>query len=93
MYIDGDRLVVSIDSDLSEVNELCEFVKSRMEYIEVVDFEQEKPSHFGSSALFALLAAMKTTKPELDVPLFAEGGFDLAEMGVLHWRAAWTKSN
>ncbi|GHV58835.1 hypothetical protein FACS1894103_1020 [Campylobacterota bacterium] len=93
MYIDGDRLIISIDSDLNEVNELGEFVKSRMEYIEGVDFEQDKPSHFGSSALFALLAAMKTTKPELDIPLFAAGGFDMAEMGVLYWEAAWIKNN
>ncbi|MDR3347095.1 MAG: hypothetical protein LBN32_00625 [Helicobacteraceae bacterium] len=92
MYIDGDRLVVSIDLDLSEVQELAQFVKDRMDFIEGVDLENTKPNLFGSSALFALLASMKVSKPALDIPLFNPDGFDVGAMGIMHWEVAWTKN-
>lgn len=85
MYIDGDRLVVSIEADLTEVQELSEFVKTRLEFIEGIDFEEEAPTFFGSSALFQLLYSLKKTKPDLQIPLFDTKGFEIEHMGIFRW--------
>jgi hypothetical protein len=93
MYVDGDRLIVSIDSDLAEVREIAEFVKTRLDFIEGVSFEEDKPASFGSSALFGLLAAMKNSKPKLDIALFNPLGFSLGAMGTLYWEGVeWIKN-
>lgn len=93
MYIDGDRLVVSLHSDLLEVQELAAFIKDRLEFIDGIDLEEEHPDEFGSSALFQLLAALKATKPELHIPLFESKGFAMDKMGTFYWGAAWTKND
>ncbi|GHV06730.1 hypothetical protein AGMMS50229_12070 [Campylobacterota bacterium] len=93
MYIDGDRLVVSIDSDLSEVQELFSFIKPRLEFIEGIDIDGGDHDSFMSSSLFGLLASMKVSKPTLDIPLFDDESFTLSGVGKLRWEAPWTKSN
>lgn len=72
MYIDGDRVVVSNQLDLSEVVELTTFIKERLDFISGVDIEEGNLDGFGTSALLALLASLKKTKPDLDIPIFQE---------------------
>lgn len=83
MYIDGDRVVISNQLDLSEVVELAEFVKTRLEFIEGVDIEEENLEDFGTSALFALLASLKKTKPELDIPVLKQ--YKSERFGTFNW--------
>lgn len=86
MYIDGDRVVVSNELDLSEVMEFAQFVKERLDYIDGVDIEEENLENFGTSALFALLASLKKTKPDLDIPILKE--FNSEKFGTFNWSLA-----
>ncbi len=93
MYIDGDRLVVSIEADLNEVQELAAFAKPRLEFIDGIDFEEEAPESFGSSALFQLLASLKKSKPDLEIALFDTKDYTLGQLGIFRWGEAWTKND
>jgi hypothetical protein len=84
MTIDGDVLEIDIDMELDDVMELKNFVKDRLDYIEAIAVEGEK-DEIRTSALFALLFAIKQSKPSLSIPLIDEPTLELGNFGTLNW--------
>ena len=83
MYIDGDRLNISMDLTLDDVVELKKFVESRLDYIEEIGFEDEEEGGFVTAALFQFLASLKKTKPQIRIALI-DAPFDAGAMGTYH---------
>lgn len=85
MYIDGDVLVISAEMDTSDVEELKNFVESRLEFIEEIVFEEEEPATFGSSSIFQLLFAIKKSKPDLKIPVVDNDCSLFKNLGTIKW--------
>lgn len=85
MQFDGDALNLSWDMTLDEVAEAAEFIKSRLEYIEEIDFEDQPRAFAVTSALFALLAAIKKSKPDIRIPLLDGGTASFEGFGTMKW--------
>ncbi|MBE0497191.1 MAG: hypothetical protein IBX45_12305 [Campylobacterales bacterium] len=84
MTIDGDVLEIDTDMALDDVAELANFVKTRLEYIEEIAVLGEKED-VQTSALYALLFAIKRAKPSLNIPLIDAPSLELGTFGTLHW--------
>jgi len=84
MTIDGDILEIELDMEIDDVQELKNFVKTRLEYIEEVKVVGELDS-FSSSSLLQLLHSMKKSKPSLSINIIDED-LTLKSYGVIHWR-------
>jgi hypothetical protein len=84
MYIDGDRLVVPIDTKIEDIDELLDFILPRLEYIEVIDFESQT-SFFETSSFIAFLVSIKKTKPSIKISIFDLKEYDSKEFGKMNW--------
>lgn len=83
MLFDGDVLTIEAEMSLDEIREFEQFVRSRLEYIETIEIEAEKPLQ--SSALLAILISLKRTRPDVKIP-FIDNGKTISEAyGTLHW--------
>ena len=84
MTIDGDVLEIELDMELQDVEELKEFVKTRLEYIEEVKVVGEFDA-FSTASLLQLLYSMKLSKPSLSIKVIDEG-LNLKQFGVVEWQ-------
>lgn len=82
MQFDGDTLTIEPGMSLEELREFEAFVRPRLEYIETIEVEE---GALGSSALLALLASIKRTRPELVIPYLAKGKTTPPGQGRIHW--------
>jgi hypothetical protein len=83
MEFNGDILTVDMDMSMEEIKEFEEFIRSRIDYIEVI--EVEATGALKSSALLAILSSLKKTRPELQIP-FLEARMTTSEVyGKIHW--------
>lgn len=86
MQIDGDRLNISIDLRVDDIEELRKFVEPRLEYIDEVGFEEEGLDDFPvSSSLIAFLISLKKTKPLIKIPFIDSGEYIFSKFGKAHW--------
>jgi hypothetical protein len=83
MQFDGDALTIGLDMSMEEVREFEQFVRPRVEYIEMI--EVEEGGTLKSSALLALLVSLKRTRPELRIPFLERGTTNSNVYGTLHW--------
>ncbi|MDD5053403.1 MAG: hypothetical protein PHO27_11780 [Sulfuricurvum sp.] len=83
MLFDGDALTLSLDMSMEEIREFEAFVRPRLEYIETIEIEGEKP--LKSSALLALLVSLKRSRPELSIPFLDKRKIHMDVYGTLHW--------
>jgi len=85
MEFNGDILTVDINMSLAEIKEFEEFIRPRIDYIEVIEVEES--GALQSSALISLLISLKKTRPELQIP-FLEARMTASEAyGKIHWTA------
>ena len=84
MQIDGDRLNISPDLKIQEIEALRQFVLPRLDYIEEVGFEGNAVLP-DSSALIAFLISLKKTKPSLKIDLVDNGFFDFGKYAKANW--------
>jgi hypothetical protein len=83
MQFDGDALTISLDMSMEEVREFEQFVRPRIEYIEII--EVEEGGTLKVSALLALLVSLKRTRPEISIPFLDKGTCSSDIYGTLHW--------
>jgi hypothetical protein len=83
MEFDGDTLTVDADMSMDEIVEFEEFIRSRIDYVEVIEVEES--GALQSSSLLSLLASLKKTRPELRIPYLENGISDKEEYGKIHW--------
>jgi hypothetical protein len=83
MLFDGDVLTIEAELSLDEIREFEQFVRSRIDYIETIEIDMEKPLQ--SSALLAILISLKRTRPDLKIPLIDNGKTTSEVYGTLHW--------
>ncbi|MEF3191315.1 MAG: hypothetical protein K6347_02010 [Campylobacterales bacterium] len=85
MQFDGDTLNLSPKMTIDEVAAAALFIRDRLDYIEAIGFE-EKPNGFvTTSALLALLASVKKSKPGIRIPLLDEGAAEFGRYGKAYW--------
>ncbi|MCX6051476.1 MAG: hypothetical protein NTZ60_03090 [Campylobacterales bacterium] len=83
MEFNGDVLTLDTDMSMDEIREFEEFIRPRMDYIEVI--EVEETSSLKCSAFISILASLKRTKPELQIH-FLEKGMTISPVyGKIHW--------
>ncbi|MDD5156511.1 hypothetical protein [Sulfurimonas sp.] len=83
MEFNGDELTIELDMSMEEIREFEHFVRSRLEYIELIAVEEG--TTLKSSALLALLVSLKRTKPELKIPFLEQGMSNSSAYGSIHW--------
>ncbi|WP_295020801.1 hypothetical protein [Sulfurimonas sp.] len=83
MEFNGDELTIELDMSMEEIREFEYFVRSRLEYIELIAVEEG--TTLKSSALLALLVSLKRTKPELKIPFLEQGMSNSSAYGSIHW--------
>lgn len=83
MKIDGDVLTIDLNMSMDEVIKFEEFIRPRIEYVEKI--ETEECSILTSSALLSLLASIKKTRPEIEIPFLEKGWSISSEYGTVHW--------
>lgn len=83
MEFNGDVLTIDIDMSMEEIIEFEEFIRSRVDYIETIDVQED--GNLQSSALIALLASLKQTKPELKIPFLEKGKLVSKMYGTINW--------
>ena len=84
MYIDGDRLVIPIDTKIEDIDVLLDFVLPRLDYIEVIDFDSQT-SFFETSSFISFLVSLKKTKPSIKIAMFDKKEYDSLEFGKMNW--------
>ncbi|MDQ1341077.1 MAG: hypothetical protein QG567_2235 [Campylobacterota bacterium] len=92
MIVDGERLIISVDMDLQEVNELKNFIEPRLEYIEEIVLEDDKIV-FMTSSLIQLLVSVKLNKPSIKIPILEEQPYSVEPYGKIYWKLPWTKNS
>lgn len=83
MEFNGDILTIDVDMSMEEIVEFEEFIRPRIEYIEIIEVEAENA--LNSSALIALLVSLKKTKPELKIPFLEKRSLVSQKYGTIHW--------
>lgn len=83
MQFDRDVLTIGLEMTMEEIREFEQFIRPRIEYIERI--EAEAGSVLRSSALLALLASLKRTRPDLAIPFLEKGSVAAPAHGTLHW--------
>jgi hypothetical protein len=83
MKFDGDALTIDIAMGMDEIKEFEAFVRPRIDYIDRIDVEED--GVLKSSALLALLASLKKTRPEMVIPFMDKGSTTASAYGTLHW--------
>jgi len=83
MEFNGDVLTIDIDMSIEEIIEFEEFIRSRVDYIETINVNED--GGLQSSALIALLVSLKQTKPDLEIPFLEKGKFVSKAYGTMNW--------
>ncbi|MBU0632752.1 hypothetical protein KKA17_08900 [bacterium] len=83
MEINGDVLTIDIDMSMEEILEFEEFIRPRIDYIEVVEVEEN--GLLRSPTLLSLLASLKRTRPELQIPFLDKKVISSPIYGIVHW--------
>ncbi len=83
MQFDGDILTIGLDMSMEEIREFEQFVRPRLEYIEMIEIEEG--AALNSSALLSLLISLKRTRPEIRIPFLEQGSTTAGGYGTLHW--------
>ncbi len=83
MQFDGDVLTIEPELTMEEIREFEQFIRPRLDYIEVIDIQEGGVLH--SSALLALLVSLKRTRPELSIPFLEQGKTTSNVYGTLNW--------
>ena len=83
MEFNGDILTVDSNMSMEEIKEFEEFIRSRVDYIEVI--EVEDAGAMQSSAFLSILSSLKKTRPELQIPFLEKGVSSSAVYGKIHW--------
>jgi hypothetical protein len=91
MIIDGENLILSIDSFGVEADEILAFIKPRLEYIDEISFEEEisKESPI-TTQLLQFLISLKKSKPSLKIDLIDTLSFESVTSGMVTWSDTWT---
>jgi hypothetical protein len=83
MEFDGDALTIDLSMSIEEIKEFEAFVRPRIDYIDRIEIEEE--GGLKSSALLALLASIKKTRPEIVIPFLEKGSYKSVSCGTIHW--------
>ncbi len=83
MLLDGDELTIALDMPMEEIREFEQFVRPRLEYIEMIKIEEG--TCLRSSAILSLLVSLKRTRPEVKIPFLEKGMTTSGSYGTLHW--------
>ena len=83
MQFDGDTLTIGLDMSMEEIREFEQFLRPRLEYIEMIEIEEG--AALNSSALLSLLVSLKRTRPEIRIPFLEQGKTTAGGYGTLHW--------
>jgi len=83
MEFDGDTLSIDIDMSIDEVQEFEDFIRTRIEYIETIDVNEQ--GELKSSALIAILASLKKARPEIKIPFLERGSLTSKTCGTINW--------
>lgn len=83
MEFNGDVLIIDADMSLDEIVEFEEFIRLRIDYIEVI--EVEEGDALKSSALLSILVSLKRTKPQVQIPFLEKGITISPAYGKIHW--------
>ena len=91
MIIDGENLILSIDSFGVEADEILAFIKPQLEYIDEISFEEEisKESPI-TTQLLQFLISLKKSKPSLKIDLIDTLSFESVTSGMVTWSDTWT---
>jgi len=83
MIVDGENLIVSCDEAQDEIEELHDFIKPRLEYIETITVESDVK--LASSLLLQLLVSIKKSKPSMKVTILDGGTHESKFYGTMYW--------
>ena len=83
MIVDGENIILSLDSDRDEIISVYEFIKPRLEFIESINFEEDTP--LVSSLLIQLLVSVKNSNPEIRISVLDDAVLS-QRYGVLNWK-------
>lgn len=83
--IDGDALNISLSMQLDDVVKFYDFIKSKLEYIESINVEEEEFATFETSALFQLLFSIKNSNPKISIPIIDRESIEFSEYGTIKW--------
>ena len=91
MIIDGENLILSIDSFGVEADEILALIEPRLEYIDEISFEEEisKESPI-TTQLLQFLISLKKSKPSLKIDLIDTLSFESVTSGMVTWSDTWT---
>lgn len=83
MEFNGDILTIDIDMSMEEIIEFEEFIRPRIDYVEVIEVEEK--GLLRSMSLLSILASLKKTKPELQIPFLDKKAISSPIYGIVHW--------
>lgn len=83
MEINGEVLTIDTDMSMEEIREFEEFIRPRIDYIEIIEVEES--GSLKSSSFLSILTSLKRSKPELQIS-FLEKGMSTSEVyGKMNW--------
>ena len=83
MEFNGDVLTIGIDMSMEDILEFEEFIRPRIDYVEVI--EVEEGGLLRSPTLLSILVSLKRTRPELQIPFLEKKEISSPEYGRVHW--------
>ncbi|WP_304543413.1 hypothetical protein [Sulfurimonas microaerophilic] len=83
MEFNGDVLTIDSDMTIDGIKEFEEFIRPRIEYIETIEVEDE--NGLTSSALLSILASLKKTYPQLEIPFLEKRVARFEGQGTINW--------
>ncbi len=83
MEFNGDVLTIDIDMSMEDILEFEEFIRTRIDYVEVIEVEEN--GLLRSPTLLSILASLKRTKPELKIPFLEKKILCSPEDGTIYW--------
>lgn len=83
MQFDGDSLTIGLDMKREDIAAFEQFIRPRLEYVEVIEVAEGTSLHEGS--LLALLASLKRSKKELRIPFLETATTTSQTYGTLYW--------
>lgn len=81
--VDGERLNISLDMGLDDIEELRDFLLPRIEYVEEIGIEGER-NEFSTSSIIAFLASVKKSRPEIKIEIVGDDR-PFGDFGILKW--------
>jgi len=83
MIVDGENLIVSCDEAQDEIEELYDFIKPRLDYIESITVESDVK--LASSLLLQLLVSIKKSKPSMNISILGGEVHESKFYGAMYW--------